>query len=322
MTRHPISHCRVRCVGRCVAIVPRARTTGLTHGVVGGSTDIHEVGVETGNCANPRDVDAPPRVGGTERRIRPGRRPRIPQAPCFSRASASTGVSSLSRPARVPPRRRPWTRCRRGWSDILVGSGSVVVLPAAASAAGRRRTGAGHRGSAVAVVLVLLPQCEGLLSDRSDLLRGVDQSSAAGRVKRDCVLPTIRMSVHRAVAAVFVLALMAGCATTSSQPPRSAFEDIPVPSGLKYVPSKSTVIESPTVKAARLVYRGRIEVDSLAAAMRATLEANGWRQISSTATADHGITQVYEKSGSPLEVRLIDGWWYTYVEMTASRVQQ
>jgi len=43
MTRHPISHCRGRCVGRCVAIVPRARTTRLTHGVVGASTDIHEV---------------------------------------------------------------------------------------------------------------------------------------------------------------------------------------------------------------------------------------------------------------------------------------
>jgi len=139
---------------------------------------------------------------------------------------------------------------------------------------------------------------------------------------RDRLLPNIRISVHRTVAAVFVLALTAGCATTSSQPPRSAFEDIPVPSGLTYMPSKSTVIESPTVKAARLVYRGRIEVDSLAAAMRTTLEANGWRQVSSTATADHGITQVYEKSGSPLEVRLIDGWWYTYVEMTASRVQQ
>jgi hypothetical protein len=121
-------------------------------------------------------------------------------------------------------------------------------------------------------------------------------------------------------AALLVLALMAGCATTSSQPPRSAFEDIPVPNGLTYLPSKSTVIESPNVKAARLVYRGRIEVESLAVAMRTTLEANGWRQVSSTSTADHGITQVYEKSGSPLEVRLIDGWWYTYVEMTASRV--
>jgi len=152
--------------------------------------------------------------------------------------------------------------------------------------------------------------------------RGVDQGSAAGRVERDRVLPNIRTSMHRAVAAVFVLALAAGCATTSSKPPQSAFDDIPVPNGLTYVPSKSTVIESPTVKAARLVYRGRIEVDSLAAAMRTTLEANGWRQVSSTATADHGITQVYEKSGSPLEVRLIDGWWYTYVEMTASRARQ
>jgi hypothetical protein len=120
--------------------------------------------------------------------------------------------------------------------------------------------------------------------------------------------------------AFLVLALIAGCATTSSQPPRSAFEDIPVPNGLTYVPSKSTVIESPVVKAARLVYRGRIDVESLAVAMRTTLEANGWRQVSSTSTADHGITQVYEKSGSPLEVRLFDGWWYTYVEMTASRV--
>jgi hypothetical protein len=130
------------------------------------------------------------------------------------------------------------------------------------------------------------------------------------------------MSMHRVVAAVVVLTLTAGWATTSSQPPRSAFDDIPVPNGLTYQPSKSTIIESPTVKAARLVYRGRIEVDSLAAAMRTTLEANGWRHISSTATADHGITQVYEKSGNPLEVRLIDGWWYTYVELTASRTQQ
>jgi hypothetical protein len=125
-----------------------------------------------------------------------------------------------------------------------------------------------------------------------------------------------------AVAAVIVFVLMAGCATTSSQPARSAFDDIPVPNGLTFQPSKSTIIESPTVKAARLVYRGRVEVDSLAVAMRTTLESNGWRQVSSTATSDHGITQIYEKSGNPLEVRLIDGWWYTYVEMTASRTLQ
>jgi hypothetical protein len=113
---------------------------------------------------------------------------------------------------------------------------------------------------------------------------------------------------------------MAGCATTSSRPTRSEFEDIPVPNGLTYQADKSTIIESPTVKAARLVYRGRLEVDSLSLGMRTTLEANGWRHVSTTA-GDHGITQVYEKSGEPLEVHLIDGWWYTYVELRTIRAQ-
>ena len=130
------------------------------------------------------------------------------------------------------------------------------------------------------------------------------------------------MNIRHTVAALLLLALTAGCATSSSQPTRSEFEDIPVANGLTYQPSKSTIIESPTVKAARLVYRGRVEVDSLAVAMRTALEANGWRYVSSTSTSDHGVTQVYEKAGNPLEVRLIDGWWYTYVEMTISRTRQ
>ena len=130
------------------------------------------------------------------------------------------------------------------------------------------------------------------------------------------------MNIRHTVAALLLLALTAGCATSSSQPTRSEFEDIPVANGLTYQPSKSVIIESPTVKAARLVYLGRVEVDSLAVAMRTALEANGWRYVSSTSTSDHGVTQVYEKAGNPLEVRLIDGWWYTYVEMTISRTRQ
>jgi hypothetical protein len=130
------------------------------------------------------------------------------------------------------------------------------------------------------------------------------------------------MSIKSITTALLVLAFAAGCASAPPKQARSEFEDIPVPKGLSYQPDKSTIIESPTVKAARLVYRGRIDVDSLAAAMRSTLEANGWRHISSTATSDHGITQVYEKAGNPLEVRLIDSWWYTYVELTSSRTRQ
>jgi hypothetical protein len=130
------------------------------------------------------------------------------------------------------------------------------------------------------------------------------------------------MSIQRFVTALLVLAFTAGCASAPPKAVRSEFEDIPVPKGLSYQPDKSTIIESPTVKAARLVYRGRLEVDSLAAAMRTTLEANGWRHVSSTSVSDHGVTQVYEKAGSSLEVRLVDGWWYTFVELTASRSLQ
>jgi hypothetical protein len=130
------------------------------------------------------------------------------------------------------------------------------------------------------------------------------------------------MSIQRTVAALLVLVFAAGCASAPPKAVRSEFEDIPVPRGLTYQPDKSTVIESPTVKAARLVYRGRLEVESLSGAMRTTLEANGWRHVSSTAVADHGVTQVYEKAGSSLEVRLVDGWWFTFVELTASRSLQ
>ena len=92
-----------------------------------------------------------------------------------------------------------------------------------------------------------------------------------------------------------------------------------MPKGLVYQPDRSTVIESPSVKAARLVYRGRIEPESLAVAMRTTLEANGWRNVSSTTTGQHGSTQVYDKSGNSLQVQVWEGLWFTYVELTASR---
>ncbi len=119
-------------------------------------------------------------------------------------------------------------------------------------------------------------------------------------------------------ATVLVVVFLAGCASAPTRPARSEFEDIPVPKGLDRLADKSTVIESPTVKAARLVYRGRLELDSLTVAMRTTLEANGWRHVSST-SSEHGVLQVYEKAGSSLEVRLWEGWYYTYVELTASR---
>jgi hypothetical protein len=123
----------------------------------------------------------------------------------------------------------------------------------------------------------------------------------------------------RAILSALLVVVLTGCASFAPKTSRSEFEDIPVPKGLAYVESDSTIIESPSVKAAKLVYRGRVEPVSLGNAMRSTLEANGWRHVSTATAGDKGTTQVYEKPGNALQVRVWEGWYYTYIELTASR---
>ena len=122
------------------------------------------------------------------------------------------------------------------------------------------------------------------------------------------------------LAIIAVSLLLGACATTTQRPVRTEFEDIPVPKGLAYHADDSTIIETPNVKAVRYVYRGRLEPESLATAIRSTLEANGWRHISSTRNSQHGATQVYEKEGDSLQVQVSEGLWYTYAEYATGRV--
>ena len=116
------------------------------------------------------------------------------------------------------------------------------------------------------------------------------------------------------------LVTVTACASNPPRVQRSEFEDIPVPKGLIVDLNKSTIIESPEVKAARLFYKGRVEIESVAVAFRTTLEANGWKNISATTLSDQGITQVYEKPSSSLQVHIYESWYNTWVEMSATRV--
>jgi hypothetical protein len=122
-----------------------------------------------------------------------------------------------------------------------------------------------------------------------------------------------------------VIVTLAACASAPPRAARSEFEDIPVPKGLVLDLDRSTIIESPSVKAARLFYKGRLERESLGVAFRSTLDANGWRHISSTTSSSKGTTQVYEKAGNTLQVLIYENlWypcvWYTCVEMSATRL--
>jgi hypothetical protein len=127
------------------------------------------------------------------------------------------------------------------------------------------------------------------------------------------------MILRRLAPALAVSLMLTACASTP-RAVRTEFEDIPVPKGLTYQQEESTIIETPNVKAGRHVYRGRLELSSLSTAIRNTLEANGWRHVSSTKSTQHGTTQVYEKGGDSLQVQLWEGWWYTYAEYTTGRV--
>src|SRR5262249_60810031 len=101
--------------------------------------------------------------------------------------------------------------------------------------------------------------------------------------------------------------LLATACTTTTTAARRQFQDISVPSGLSYQADDSIVIESPTVKAAQLVYRGRLEPMTLSDAMRTRLEASGWRQVSRTSAKD-GARQVSEKDGADLTVSDYERW--------------
>src|SRR5262245_62889764 len=93
--------------------------------------------------------------------------------------------------------------------------------------------------------------------------------------------------------AVTLALFLSACSTTKTVPPiRSEFMDIPLPAGLTYVADQSSVIESETVRAARLVYTSKYETGSLVLSIQEGLLGNGWRLIRSRAFPGHGATQL------------------------------
>jgi hypothetical protein len=131
------------------------------------------------------------------------------------------------------------------------------------------------------------------------------------------------MRTHIGATTLAVLLLAAGCATTGSVPPlRSEFGDIPVLEGLVYRPEGSIVIETQSVRAVRLLYRGRMEAGSAAVEMQKGLEGAGWRLVRSTSVAGHGTIQLFEKRDASLQVQVWESGvfnYYTNVEVSGTR---
>ena len=117
-----------------------------------------------------------------------------------------------------------------------------------------------------------------------------------------------------------IAALTAGCASFDLPPlpqlvpqtPANApmttvtavlqFDDIVVPGGLVYQHGRSTIIESPVAKSARLIYVGTLPVDQMSDRMRTGLEEHGWRHLTSATSPELGSIQLYQKDGGSLQV--------------------
>jgi hypothetical protein len=126
-----------------------------------------------------------------------------------------------------------------------------------------------------------------------------------------------------ATAAAGVALFLAACSSTKNVPPfRSEFMDIPLPGGLEYVADKSAVIESETVRAARLMYTSKFEPGSLVLSIQEGLVGNGWRLVRSSSFPSLGTLQIYEKGEASLQVRIWEGGAFgaaTYVELSGTR---
>ena len=128
------------------------------------------------------------------------------------------------------------------------------------------------------------------------------------------------MLLMLAVALAFSLS---ACSSTKGIPPiRSEFMDIPLPEGLVYLPDKSAVIESETVRAARLIYSSKFEPGSLVLSIQDGLQGAGWRLVRTTSFPQMGTMQLYEKGEASLQVRIWEGGAFsgsTYMELSGTR---
>ena len=132
----------------------------------------------------------------------------------------------------------------------------------------------------------------------------------------------MRTKTLATVAVTLALSLSA-CSSTKGVPPiRSEFMDIPLPAGLEYIADQSAVIESETVRAARLVYSSKFEPGSLVLSIQEGLLGNGWRLVRATSFPKQGTMQLFEKGEASLQVRIWEGGAFggsTYVELSGTR---
>lgn len=91
------------------------------------------------------------------------------------------------------------------------------------------------------------------------------------------------------------------------------FEDVLIPHELKLEMDKSFIYETPSLKAGRLVFSGRVQVNSLSIFFTHNMEKDGWRLVNKFGFKD--VVLNFSKSNKNCTVNIYDRPINTMVEV-------
>ncbi|MBI2369640.1 MAG: hypothetical protein HYV08_05265 [Deltaproteobacteria bacterium] len=117
---------------------------------------------------------------------------------------------------------------------------------------------------------------------------------------------------------------LGGCATIGQGQGQAKgpaeFPDIPVTQDFTLVEDRTLVIESPSVKAGRIVYRAQVKEAGLVSYFREAMLRQGWRLVSATRMGNEGTTLAYQQEDKSAVLRIREGWLSSTVEIVVTDV--
>lgn len=131
------------------------------------------------------------------------------------------------------------------------------------------------------------------------------------------------MLIGRLRSALILLPVLAACATTGGIP-HEPFDDIKVPDSFIAYSDQWTLIRTPRVTAAKLVYMTSLPLDSALAAVREELVRRGWSPKEATRFVNpqgfDGVSLEFVKGTDSCHATAIQGPYGTHVDLRVARL--
>jgi len=131
------------------------------------------------------------------------------------------------------------------------------------------------------------------------------------------------MLTGRFLLALLLVFTLTACASTGGIP-RAPFDDIPVPAAFVPYSDQWTLIQTPKVTAAKLVYMTPLSPDSALAALRAELVRRGWSPKEPSPFVNpqgfRGVTLEFVKGTDSCHATVIEGPYATHVDLRVARL--